>query len=169
MVKIQRAEFPRGLNITGEDDQPLQTYKKFLHYQEQIAPIDQAISQEERLFTQGEVERMLDLSQQKVELSEELLANGIYEPWMYRVQGEHLVREIRAIEFLQRFKGLTNADKRRDSLLANAQEDGLFELNHLVAQRAESGIILIFILAHLPYMIQLSNSTGNLWNTTSSV
>ena len=136
MVKIQRAEFPRGLNITGEDDQPLQTYKKFLHYQEQIAPIDQAISQEERLFTQGEVERMLDLSQQKVELSEELLANGIYEQWMYRVQGEHLVREIRAIEFLQRFKGLTNADKRRDSLLANAQEDGLFEINHLVAQRA---------------------------------
>ena len=150
MVKIQRAEFPRGLNITGEND-PLQTYQNFLRYQEQIAPIDQAISQEERLFTQGEVERMLDLSQQKVELSEELLANGIYEPWMYRVQGEHLVREIRAIEFLQRFKGLTNADKRRDSLLANAQEDGLFELNHGSTTCRSPGLYS-FLFSHI-YLI----------------
>ena len=135
-INIKRAEFPRGLSITNEEDEPLQAYQNFLRYQEQVAPIDQAIDQEERLFIQGEVEGMLDLSQQKVALSEELLANGIYEQWMYRVQGEHLVREIRAIEFLQRFKGLSNADKLRDSLLTQAQKDGLFQLDHLVAQRA---------------------------------
>ena len=135
-INIQRAEFPRGLSITNEEDEPLQAYQNFLRYQEQVAPIDQAIDQEERLFIQGEVKGMLDLSQQKVALSEELLANGIYEQWMYRVQGEHLVREIRAIEFLQRFKGLSNADKLRDSLLTQAQKDGLFQLDHLVAQRA---------------------------------
>lgn len=135
-IKIQRAEFPKGLSITDEDDQPLPAYQNFIRYQEQVAPIDQGISQEERFFTQGEVERMLELSRQKVELSEELLANGIYQQWIYRVQGEHLIREIRAIEFLQRFKELTNADERRDSLLTKAQKDGLFELDHLVAQRA---------------------------------
>jgi len=135
-IKIQRAEFPRGLSITNEDNQPLPAYENFLRYLEQVAPIDQGISQQERYFTQGEVERMLELSRQKVELSEELLANGIYQQWIYRVQGEHLVREIRAIEFLQRFKELTNADKRRDSLLTKAQKNGLFEIDHLVVQRA---------------------------------
>lgn len=135
-IKIQRAEFPRGLSITNEDNQTLPAYQNFLRYQEQVAPIDQGISQEERFFTQGKVERMLELSRQKVELSEELLTNGIYQQWTYRVQGEHLVREIRAIEFLQLFKDFTNADKRRDSLLTKAQKGGLFELDHLVAQRA---------------------------------
>ena len=79
---------------------------------------------------------MLELSQQKMKLAERLLSNGLYQSWWYRVQGEHLVREIRAIEFLQRFKGLPNADKLRDSLLIQAQKDGLFQLDHLVAQRA---------------------------------
>jgi thiol-disulfide isomerase/thioredoxin len=79
---------------------------------------------------------MLELSQQKMALAERLLSDSLYQSWWYRVQGEHLVREIRAIEFLQRFKGLTNADKLRDSLLTQAQKDGLFQLDHLVAQRA---------------------------------
>ncbi len=135
-IHIQRAAFPKGLAITNQDEQPISAYQNFLRYQEEVAPLDQAISQQESVFTKGEVERMLELSQQKMELAERLLSNGLYQSWWYRVQGEHLVREIRAIEFLQRFKELPNADKLRDSLLTQAQKDGLFQLDHLVAQRA---------------------------------
>lgn len=135
-IDVERAAFPKGLTITNQNEQPLPAYENFLRYQEEVAPLDQAISQQESVFTRGDVASMLELSQQKVELAKQLLSNGIYQSWWYRVQGEHLVREIRAIEFLQRFKELPNADKHRDSLLIQAQKDGLFQLDHLVAQRA---------------------------------
>ena len=135
-INVERAAFPKGLTITNQNEQPLPAYENFLRYQEEVAPLDQAISQQESVFTKGDVASMLELSQQKVELAKQLLSNGLYQNWWYRVQGEHLVLEIRAIEFLQRFKGLTNADKLRDSLLIQAQKDGLFQLDHLVAQRA---------------------------------
>lgn len=135
-IEVQRAAFPKGLTITNQNEQPLPAYENFLRYQEEVAPLDQAISQQESDFTKGDVAFMLELSQQKMELAERVLSNGLYQSWWHRVQGEHLVREIRAIEFLQRFKGLTNADKLRDSLLTQAQKDGLFQLDHLVAQRA---------------------------------
>ena len=135
-INVERAAFPKGLTITNQNEQPLPAYENFLRYQEEVAPLDQAISQQKSVFTKGDVASMLELSQQKVELAKQLLSNGIYQSWWYRVQGEHLVLEIRAIEFLQRFKELPNADKLRDSLLTKAQKDGLFQLNHLVAQRA---------------------------------
>ena len=135
-IEVQRAAFPKGLTITNQNEQPLPAYENFLRYQEEVAPLDQAISQQKSFFTKGDVASMLELSQQKVELAKQLLSNGLYQNWWYRVQGEHLVLEIRAIEFLQRFKELPNADKHRDSLLTKAQKDGLFQLNHLVAQRA---------------------------------
>ena len=135
-INVERAAFPKGLTITNQNEQPLPAYENFLRYQEEVAPLDQAISQQKSFFTKGDVASMLELSQQKVELAKQLLSNGIYQSWWYRVQGEHLVLEIRAIEFLQRFKELPNADKHRDSLLTKAQKDGLFQLNHLVAQRA---------------------------------
>ena len=135
-INVDRAAFPKGLTITNQNEQPLPAYENFLRYQEEVAPLDQAISQQKSFFTKGDVASMLELSQQKVELAKQLLSNGLYQNWWYRVQGEHLVLEIRAIEFLQRFKELPNADKHRDSLLTKAQKDGLFQLNHLVAQRA---------------------------------
>ena len=135
-INVDRAAFPKGLTITNQNEQPLPAYENFLRYQEEVAPLDQAISQQKSVFTKGDVASMLELSQQKVELAKQLLSNGLYQNWWYRVQGEHLVLEIRAIEFLQRFKELPNADKHRDSLLTKAQKDGLFQLNHLVAQRA---------------------------------
>ena len=135
-INVERAAFPKGLTITNQNEQPLPAYENFLRYQEEVAPLDQAISQQKSVFTKGDVASMLELSQQKVELAKQLLSNGLYQNWWYRVQGEHLVLEIRAIEFLQRFKELPNADKHRDSLLTKAQKDGLFQLNHLVAQRA---------------------------------
>ena len=135
-INVERAAFPKGLTITNQNEQPLPAYENFLRYQEEVAPLDQAISQQKSFFTKGDVASMLELSQQKVELAKQLLSNGLYQNWWYRVQGEHLVLEIRAIEFLQRFKELPNADKHRDSLLTKAQKDGLFQLNHLVAQRA---------------------------------
>ena len=135
-INVERAAFPKGLTITNQNEEPLPAYENFLRYQEEVAPLDQAISQQKSFFTKGDVASMLELSQQKVELAKQLLSNGLYQNWWYRVQGEHLVLEIRAIEFLQRFKELPNADKHRDSLLTKAQKDGLFQLNHLVAQRA---------------------------------
>ncbi|MCH1552510.1 MAG: hypothetical protein L7R84_03575, partial [Balneolaceae bacterium] len=105
-IQVQRAAFPKGLIITDQDEQPILAYENFLRYQEEVAPLDQAISQQESIFTKGDVASMLELSQQKMNLAERLLSNGLYRSWWYRVQGEHLVREIRAIEFLQRFKGL---------------------------------------------------------------
>ena len=101
-VQIQRSSFPTELRIMDEEGNPLPEYQGFLEYQKEVSVIDQAISRAESEFTQGEWRTMLALSKEKVALAERLLRDGLYHSWFLRTQGEHLVRELRALEFGQR-------------------------------------------------------------------
>ena len=135
-VQIQRSSFPTELRIMDEEGNPLPEYQGFLEYQKEVSVIDQAISRAESEFTQGEWRTMLALSKEKVALAERLLRDGLYHSWFLRTQGEHLVRELRALEFGQRYGTMNRIALKRDSLMNQAKAEGLFSLESLIAQRA---------------------------------
>ena len=135
-IQIQRSSFPTVLTITNAYGLDLTEYQGFLDYQKLAFDLDQAISRSETSFTKGEWRTMLDLSKKKLALADSLLKDGLYHEWFLRIRGEHLVRELRALEFGQRFGTMENISQKRDSLLHQASLDGVFGLESLTAQRA---------------------------------
>lgn len=130
---INRAEFPRKVEISGPGIEANQSY---IAYLEAIDGLESAIKTEMDLFKVGEANKALELSQQKVEFAKKHLSNTDFNDLYLKTIGEDFVIQLRAVEYSDRFFKDFETEKEREKILNEASASGFFSYESLKAQRA---------------------------------
>lgn len=133
IININRAQFP--LNTTIKSNKYQQDYDAYLQYLQEIDGMDKAIEKEMNAYKAGEENSAIKLSNQKVDIATSLLTNTKFEPLIAKARGELLVNKIKSVEYRFYNPGF-DADTERSKILEEAQNDGVFTLKSLEAQRA---------------------------------
>ncbi len=131
-IEIERASFPSSIVVHADPTTP---YDKYLSYLEEIKGLDTAIELEMNKFRDGFPNNALELSLKKLKLAETHLNDTPFESIRLKTLGELYVNRIKFVEYQFKIPNF-DADTERKKVLEDAQKDGFFTLEALVAQRA---------------------------------
>jgi len=131
-LKIQRASFPLGIEISSNSKSDYTAYQSYLN---SIKGLDNKIEKEMNNYKAGLENTAIDLSNEKIRLAENYLSGTSFEALILKAKGELVVNNIKSVEYRFSNKDF-DANAERIKVLKDAKDNGFFSLNSLEAQRA---------------------------------
>ena len=131
-LKIKRADFPLGIEISSNNLTEYQSYQKYLN---DVKGLDTRIEKEMNKYRDGLENSAISLSEEKIAIAKDNLSGSSFENLIWKATGELVVNKIKSIEY--RFSNTNfDPDKERVSVLSEAKNQGVFSLKSLQSQRA---------------------------------
>lgn len=131
-LNISRSSFPLGIEITSANSTDYGAYQKYL---EETDGLDTRIEKEMNNYKEGLENSAIELSEEKISIANNHLAETAFEDLIAKAKGELLVSKIKSIEYRLGDQNF-DADSERKKILEQAKRDGFFTLKSLEAQRA---------------------------------
>lgn len=132
-LDISRSDFPKNVTVQGYEENWDERYDLYLS---EIEEIESQIPDEEEKIKVGEENNLTQLSRKKYEIAEKNLEGTPLDDYYLKAIGEHLVFQVRSIEYNQRFFEDFDNDSAREAVFAEADSLNFFTNESLKAQRA---------------------------------
>jgi thiol-disulfide isomerase/thioredoxin len=132
ILGINRASFPLEINVESIHSKDYEAYQNYLV---ETDGLDKRIEKEMNDFKAGLENSAINLSEQKIRISEKHLKGTLFDHLILKAKGELLVNKIKSVEY-RLGQADFNPNSERKKILEQARSDGFFTLESLEAQRA---------------------------------
>jgi len=131
-LDIAFSDFPNSVSVNGY---PEPWDQLFSEYRNEIAPIEQQISQALPAFRNGENTNIPELYKSRYQKAQQYFADTPLQYLYYKTIGEYLVKHLEKITY-QRTQSNFNPQEKRQQILEKAKNLNFFSFESLHAQRA---------------------------------
>ena len=132
ILGINRASFPLEINVESIHSKDYEAYQNYLV---ETDGLDKRIEKEMNDFKASLENSAINLSEQKIRISEKHLKGTLFDHLILKAKGELLVNRIKSVEY-RLGQADFNPNSERKKILEQARSDGFFTLESLEAQRA---------------------------------
>ncbi len=131
-INIPRAHFPDSVSVTGYPENWDEVYSTYLKQENRL---QEKISEMLPAFRAAEPNNLLELYEQRIELSKKYLKDTPLDVYYHRAVGEYLVKRLQDIRYRRSQPGF-NPEDERQKVIQEAKEFDFFSFESLHAQRA---------------------------------
>lgn len=131
-LHLDGADFPHQIEQSGGNEEANRRYQEYL---KAVSDLEEKIADEQDNFRENPESRKPELYRDRIALAEEYLEDTPLELFVHRARGEYIVTRLEQVRHLRNLAEF-DAEAKRQEILREAQEMGVFSLESLKAQRA---------------------------------